>query len=64
MKNKELLRMLENDGWYLHSQGKHLHYKHQIKEGTLIVPNHGSKEIPTGTLESILKAAGLKKNRR
>ena len=33
--------------------------KHPVKKGVVIVPNHGSKEIATGTAFQILKAAGL-----
>jgi predicted RNA binding protein YcfA (HicA-like mRNA interferase family) len=34
--------------------------KHPIKEGTLKVPDHGSREVATGTAHYILKSAGLK----
>jgi predicted RNA binding protein YcfA (HicA-like mRNA interferase family) len=34
--------------------------KHDLKPGNVIVPDHGSKEIATGTMNKILKDAGLK----
>ncbi len=60
-KISELLRKLNKDGWYLDRHGKkHDIYIHATKEGKLILPRHGSKEIAKGTLNSILKKAGLK----
>lgn len=61
MKSSELLRILYQDGWYKVSQkGSHVKMKHQLKKGLLFVPNHGSKEMATGTAIHILKQAGLK----
>ncbi len=37
-KVKEVIRMLEVDGWYLHNQkGSHRQYKHPIKSGKVTV---------------------------
>lgn len=62
MKVKEIILMLENDGWYfVRQKGSHCIYKHPEKEGIAVVPNHGqNKDIPIGTAQSILKQAGLK----
>ena len=61
MKVSELLRRLEQDGWTIvRQQGSHRVYRHPLKSGQLVVPMHGSKELATGTLNSILKKAGLK----
>lgn len=60
MKVRELLKMLKNDGWIEKSQkGSHLQLIHPIKTGKVTVPIHGG-DIPIGTLNSILKQAGLK----
>jgi predicted RNA binding protein YcfA (HicA-like mRNA interferase family) len=60
MKCSELIRLLKSDGWMVNSQkGSHIKMKHPVKKGIVIVPNHGSKEVATGTAFQILKAAGL-----
>ena len=60
MKVKELLRILYDDGWMDKVQkGSHLQLVHEIKEGKVTVPVH-SGDIPKGTLNNILKQAGLK----
>ncbi|URM37156.1 type II toxin-antitoxin system HicA family toxin [Flavobacterium anhuiense] len=57
----ELLKILKKDGWYLYRNGNnHDLYRHPMKPNQLTVPRHGSKEMANGTLNSILKAAGLK----
>ena len=57
----ELLKRLKKDGWTLHRHGKkHDIYEHKTKSGPLIIPRHGRKEMAKGTLNSILKKAGLK----
>jgi len=60
MTGKELIKLLKKKGWTLDRiKGSH-HI--MIKEDlTVVVPVHGNREIPKGTLESILKHAGLKK---
>jgi predicted RNA binding protein YcfA (HicA-like mRNA interferase family) len=58
MKYKELIKKLEEDGWYLVSHKRHLKYRHRIKPGQLTVPFH-TGEIPSGTAKRILKDAGL-----
>lgn len=59
---KEILRTLHQDGWQEvpnRTKGSHIQLKHPTKPGKVTVPNH-SGDIPTGTLNSILKQAGLK----
>lgn len=52
--------MLKDDGWTLKSiEGSHHHFVHPTKEGKVTVP-HPKKDLPKGTLNSILKQAGLK----
>ena len=62
MKVKQIIKLLENDGWYLVRQkGSHKIYQHPIKEGIVVVPDHGlNKDLAKGTENSILKQAGLK----
>jgi predicted RNA binding protein YcfA (HicA-like mRNA interferase family) len=62
MKCSELLRLLRKDGWEIVRQkGSHVMMEHPEKDGQLIVPDHGSKEVKTGLMNDILKQAGLKK---
>jgi predicted RNA binding protein YcfA (HicA-like mRNA interferase family) len=60
MTGKELIKLLKKKGWTLDRiKGSH-HI--MIKEDlTVVVPVHGNRETPKGTLESILKHTGLKK---
>lgn len=58
--SKELIKIIEADGWYLvGSTGDHHHYKHPTKRGKVTV-THPRKDIPKGTANSIFKQAGLK----
>lgn len=63
MKAKEVIKLLENDGWYLSRQkGSHKQYKHLTKKGLVTIAAHKlSDEIASGTLNSIFKQAQLKK---
>jgi len=62
MKLREILFLLREDGWYQVSQkGSHRQFKHPSKSGRVTVPDHGQdKDLAKGTLNSILKQAGLK----
>lgn len=60
MNSRELIKMLEADGWQLVAvKGSHHQYKHSSKQGRVTVP-HPKKDLPPGTLNSVLKQAGLK----
>jgi predicted RNA binding protein YcfA (HicA-like mRNA interferase family) len=61
MKVREVVRLLEADGWYLaRTRGSHRQYKHPTKAGTVTVSGKPNVDVPPGTLNSILKQAGLK----
>lgn len=62
MKYRDVVKLIERDGWVLASQkGSHQKYKHPAKKGRVIIPyGRGGKDVPVGTLSSILKQAGLK----
>ena len=61
-KVKEVLRMLEADGWYLSSQNgtSHRQFKHPIKKGKVTVNNKPSETLDQEILNSIWKQAGWK----
>jgi len=62
MKVKELLKLLEDDGWKLvRTKGSHRQFKHPDKSGTITIAGKPSIEVPKGTLNAILKQSGLKK---
>lgn len=60
MKFSELYKILEKDGWQIERTKKHHIYTHSIKQGKIPVGKHSSEEVRTGTLNAILKLAGLK----
>ena len=61
MKVKELIKLLEADGWYIaRTKGSHRQYKHPTKQGTVTVAGNMSVDVPKGTLNAILKQSGLK----
>ncbi len=61
VKVREVVRMLEDDGWLLvRTRGSHHQYKHPTKPGLVTIPGNRNDELAPGTLNSILKQAGLK----
>jgi predicted RNA binding protein YcfA (HicA-like mRNA interferase family) len=61
MKVRDVTKRLEQDGWKLaRTKGSHRQYHHPAKPGTVTVAGHPSVDIPPGTLNNILKQAGLK----
>ena len=62
MKVRELIRMLETDGWFLvATRGSHRQFKHAGKSGRVTVAGKPSDELAPGTLNSILKQAQIKR---
>ena len=62
MKVKDLIRRLETDGWVQSRQrGSHRQFKHPTKPGTVTVSGKPNIDVPPGTLNNVLKQAGLKK---
>jgi len=65
VKIADLIRLLEDDGWRLaRTRGSHRQYKHPNKSGTVTVAGKPSLDVPPGTLNSVLKQAGLKKEKQ
>ncbi len=60
MKVKDVIKKLEQDGWYLaKTRGSHRQYKHPVKKGKVTVAGKPNKDVPIGTLKSILQQAQL-----
>jgi predicted RNA binding protein YcfA (HicA-like mRNA interferase family) len=61
MKVGEAIRMVEQEGWYLVAmRGSHRQFKHPYKPGRVTIAGKLSDDLAPGTLNSILKQAGLK----
>ena len=61
MKVRQVIKLLEDDGWYLvTTRGSHRQYKHPTKAGRVTVAGNMNDDLAPGTLNSILKQAGLK----
>jgi predicted RNA binding protein YcfA (HicA-like mRNA interferase family) len=62
MKIKEIIRLLEADGWRLkRTTGSHRHYSHPNKPGLVTVAGKPSATLKEKTEASILRQAGLRK---
>ena len=62
MKVSDVLRLLRQDGWFLVAiRGSHRQYKHRFKSGRVTIAGKANADLAPGTLNSILKQAGLKK---
>ena len=61
MKVREIIALVEADGWYLvHTRGDHRQYKHPTKPGRVTVSGHRNDDVHPKTLNSILTQAGLR----
>ncbi|MEK9566995.1 MAG: type II toxin-antitoxin system HicA family toxin [Flavobacteriaceae bacterium] len=60
MKSGTLIKRIQKEGWQLvRTKGSHHHFKHPSRKGIITIP-HPKKDIPKGTVGSILRQAGLK----
>ncbi len=61
MKVRDCIKMIEADGWSLvATRGSHRQYKHPSKVGRITIAGHPADDLAPGTLNSVLKQAGLK----
>src|SRR5260370_41840946 len=61
MKVRDVIKLVEADGWYLIStEGDHRKYKHPTQRGRVTIAGHPSKEMPPGTLVSVFKQANCR----
>ena len=62
VKFRELIRLLEEDGWQLVAQrGSHQQYEHPSKPGKVTIAGRPSADVPKGTAANILRQAGLRR---
>ena len=65
MKVRDVIRMLERNGWRQVAQrGSHRPLRHRVKPGRVIVAGNPGQELAPGTLGSILLQAGLSREDR
>ena len=61
MKVRDVLRLLHRDGWFLdRTRGSHQQFKHPTKSGLVTIAGRPGDDLAPGTLNSILKQAGLR----
>ncbi len=61
MKVRVVIRMIEEDGWFIvRTKGSHRQFKHREKPGLVTIAGKLSDELAPGTLNSVLRQAGLK----
>jgi predicted RNA binding protein YcfA (HicA-like mRNA interferase family) len=64
MKVREVIKLIEQDGWYIVAQkGSHRQFKHPVKPGRVTIAGHLNDDLAPGTLNSILKQARLKEGK-
>ncbi len=62
MKVRDVIKLVEEDGWYLVKMvGSHRQYKHLNKSGRVTIAVHPSDDIHPKTLASIFKQAQIQK---
>ena len=60
MKVREIIKLIETDGWYrIKAKGGHRQYKHSVKRGRVTVSGQMNADLDTKTEKSILRQAGL-----
>jgi predicted RNA binding protein YcfA (HicA-like mRNA interferase family) len=61
MKVRDVIRLLAEHGWIeMRTRGSHRHFKHPDQAMVVTVPGNEGKDLAPGTLNAILKKAGLK----
>ena len=61
MKVRDVIKMLEEDGWkQARQRGSHRQFKHSSKPGLVTIAGKPGDDLAPGTLNSVLKQAGLK----
>jgi predicted RNA binding protein YcfA (HicA-like mRNA interferase family) len=61
VKIREIIKLLEEDGWtVVRQRGSHRQFKHASKPGLVTVAGKPGDDLAPGTLSSVFKQAGLK----
>ncbi len=58
---RDVIKMVEKDVWFVvRTKGSHRQFKHKTKKGLVTIAGKPSAELAPGTLNSVLRQAGLK----
>ena len=61
MKIRDVIRMIEADGWRLvATRGSHRQYRHPAKSGRVTIAGQPGDDLARGTLASVLRQAQLR----
>ncbi len=61
VKVRDVIKMIEKKGWFIvRTKGSHRQFKHKTKKGLVTIAGKPSAELAPGTLNSVLRQAGLK----
>lgn len=64
MKVREVIHLLEQDGWTLVvTRGSHRQFKHPTKPGRVTVSGNLGDDMPKGTFASVRRQAGLRRGK-
>lgn len=64
MKVREIVKLIEGDGWYrIKAKGGHRQYKHPTKPGRVTVPGQMNADLDGKTERTILRQARLEKSK-
>ena len=62
MKIRDVIRLIEDDGWYLvATKGSHRQFKHSSKPGRVTIAGHPNDDLAPGTLNSVFKQAQVQR---
>ena len=65
MKIRDVVKLIEDDGWYLVVvKGSHRQYKHPTKPGRVTIAGHPNDDLAPGTLNSVFKQAQVPKPKK
>jgi predicted RNA binding protein YcfA (HicA-like mRNA interferase family) len=65
MKVRDVLRSLKQQGWIqVEQEGSHRQFKHPARPGKVTVAGKPGDDLAPGTLQSILRQAGLARRGR
>jgi predicted RNA binding protein YcfA (HicA-like mRNA interferase family) len=63
LKVREAIKLIEADGWRLiRTKGSHRQFRHSVEPGTVTGAGKLGVDVPIGTMNSILKQSGLKRD--
>ncbi len=60
MKVRDIIRLIEQEGWVqVRQRGSHRQFKHPSRPGLVTIAGHPGDDLAPGTLKSILRQAGI-----